>query len=435
MISSDKILKYYVFIYFAPILFLIIGLDEKFIQLCTILSIFISLTISIRYNSFIYLLPLILILSPLAGKINIYPVNYYSDLILLLILVTKVLSSYYFKIKVPSKAFYVLLITIYLGIIINNLFYEEINIKIYIFIIQILVIFFIFEVEVNTLKQNYLLLDSIAISGFYGSLIALHYYNAGVNLINTHAGLDSFQNFDRATYYYAGLPYVVGISFLTYFIKIFENRNKLTYIALLIILTWYLYESKSKTTIISLIFTFIILAFIKSKKTTIAILLFSALALFVVEGSNEMLFLSSLLVRFEVWENALNMFIMSPVNSLFGYGIGYIDYANDASLFTKSILTGVSEGNVDSTYLNWLIDIGLFSFSIVISMLIINFLKFYKLLNFNDGLRDINIITIFIYTFFWFFTQSIGYSKIFIIFIFIILISRKIIEIKESYHE
>lgn len=421
-------------LYFTPIFFLAIGVDEKYVQVCTVLSISISIIISIKNNSFIYLIPLILILSPLAGKLDIYSFNYLSDLIFL-ILLAKIFLCKYFKIKVPNKTFCILLITIFMGMIINNLFYVEINEKIYLFIIQILLIFIIFELEINTLKNNYILLNSIAISGFFGALISLHYYNAGVNLINIHSGLDVFENFDRATYYYAGLPYVAGISFLFYFFKILESRKNLTSIPMLIILAWYLYTSKNKTTIASLFFTFFILAYIKSKKTTMAILLFATFTLFMVDTGIDLSFISSLLVRFEVWENAINKFFMSPVNSFFGYGMGYIDNAAGASEFTKSILTEVSEGNVDSTYLNWLIDFGLFSFSIIILILAINFLKFIDFLEPNTSLKDINIMSILCYTLFWLFTQSIGYGKIFLLFIFILLISKKIVEIKELHYE
>ena len=125
--------------------------------------------------------------------------------------------------------------------------------------------------------------------------------------------------------------------------------------------------------------------------------------------------LSSLSARFIVYKIALLEFISNPIGLIFGMGPDFLESVN--SINYKTLVSGYSEGTVDSGLISYLIELGLINFSLLIYFIYrsvkISYRASLQTLVNNDTENNISlyIFVSIIFLFFALSTQMLGYTK------------------------
>jgi O-antigen ligase len=125
----------------------------------------------------------------------------------------------------------------------------------------------------------------------------------------------------------------------------------------------------------------------------------------------------SFAIRVSVYSNALINFFKDPIVFLFGLGPTALETGTSGVVdIFKTDSSGLVQGTVDSTYVSYLVEMGVFSFIIIIYLLVAILDRILKLkidsTNKTASITSLFISSSIIYFLISFFTQSLGYSKI-----------------------
>jgi hypothetical protein len=260
--------------------------------------------------------------------------------------------------------------------------------------------------------------------------------NSSVTLETT-----SLKSIFRASYFYTGFHFVIGV-FITFFLirllVIKDNILKNIFISTcLFFLFLLLFLMLNKTAIMaSFISVLILVAYYSIRLKTISVIsnlfifiIFSAIAFtyinanfFTFHYDTSLLFdegfsTDSFAIRVSVYSNALINFFKDPIVFLFGLGPTALETGTSGVVdIFKTDSSGLVQGTVDSTYVSYLVEMGVFSFIIIIYLLVAILDRILKLkidsTNKTASITSLFISSSIIYFLISFFTQSLGYSKI-----------------------
>ncbi len=430
------------------VLLSILSFDIKIISLFTYVVFSISIfSTLIKPKNHLIVLPFFAFLSPIAGyqSINLLFSDYYFCFLLVHIiwmLLTK-------KIKLfKSQEFYILstIFSLYvLSVVIGNLIGNLTSFKPLIYPIQFALIFIITVSFANSKKWSYIVLKSWILTVFLGSLLIINSYLNGIELINFSNNLDNRVNVNdisylfRGSFYYAGFGFSLGIVLLCLIIKQFF-LTKIYKKIIIFLLTLYcfltLFIISNKTVFVSILLALCIFVLKyynffskKTKRNLLSYLLLFSLIIpisifFIISKfeNNQILYLlvsienlSSLSARFIIYKIALLEFISNPIGLIFGMGPDFLESAS--SINYKTLVSGYSEGTVDSGLISYLIELGLINFSLLIYFIYRSIKISYRaslqtLVN-NDTENNISlyIFVSIIFLFFALSTQMLGYTK------------------------
>lgn len=429
------------------VLLSILSFDIKIISFFTYVVFFISIfSTLVEPKNHLIVLPFFAFLSPVAGyqSLSLLFSDFYFCFLLIHIiwlLITKKIKLY------KSQEFYILstMFSLYvLSVILGNLIGNLSSFKALIYLIQFTLIFILTVSFANSNKWCYIVLKSWTLTVFLACLLIVNSYLNGIELIGFANNLDQINvndisYFFRASFYYGGFGFSLGIVLLCLIIKQFF-LTKLFDKVIIILLSLFCFLTLliifNKTVFVSILFALCIFIFkyynFLSKKTKRN--LFSYLLLFFLVISTSVFFiinkfendqilylltsienLSSLSARFVVYKVALLEFISNPIALIFGMGPDFLETAN--SINFKTLDNGYSEGTVDSGLISYFIELGLINFSLLIYFIFRSIKKSYKaslqtLIN-NDSKNNISlyIFISIILLFIALSTQMLGYTK------------------------
>lgn len=225
-----------------------------------------------------------------------------------------------------------------------------------------------------------------------GSLLLARAFLAGTPLAGFEYGMDApapSQNIlllFRATYYYAGFHFLLGIAIVVVLLRLLfpaPLRQRILLLPVLAILSTALLMMLAKTAIVSLFVTIaIVLAVmlpLRPRETTkasfilaawlLAILVLITAAFFAVLGdvqaeawTQRVFSEGSFIARVEVYAQALTSWLDRPFSVIAGLGPDFLGDSGSPELshsFMRSAATGVQEGAVDSGWITYLLEMGL----------------------------------------------------------------------------
>jgi hypothetical protein len=127
---------------------------------------------------------------------------------------------------------------------------------------------------------------------------------------------------------------------------------------------------------------------------------------------------SSFITRIGVYIGALINWVKFPLNLFVGMGPNFLDGSGNQNIiqpFTTSIFSGMSENTIDSGWLSYLIELGLFSFLLLINIFYLSikrtFVKLKDNILFNRNNTGLIIFASLIFLALALTTQMLGYSK------------------------
>lgn len=317
------------------------------------------------------------------------------------------------------------------------------------YLLGYVLIYHYFSRYARTKNEWETVLNGWCVAAVLGSLILLHAFFLGKPLVNFALDTDLYWDRSssiyyvyRASYYYAGFHFVAGILTVGILLRlIFKHEpvgKKMLFAFMVLILVMALFAMLNKTAIVAAMLSFFIVYIVvgvRLKRLNIIaftlplILGFSLVFFFVSRYGNELYesadllvaatSTSSLSVRLGVWTNALQQLFQHPWHLMVGLGPNVIENGSQevAEFFKVSAVTGNLEGALDSSWLTYLIELGIIGWLLIIAIF---FQCFFVLL---DALRHLPagsianpvFLTVFsglVYLVFAFVSQSLGYAKI-----------------------
>ena len=390
------------------VLLSILSFDIKIISSFTyvvfLISIFLTL---IKPKNHLIVLPFFAFLSPIAGyqSLNLLFSDFYFCFLLvhiICLLITK-------KIKLhTSQEFYILstMFSLYvLSVILANLIGNLSSFKPLIYPIQFALIYILTVSFANSNKWCYIVLKSWILTVFLGCLLIINSYLNGIELIGFSNNLDQINvndisYFFRASFYYGGFGFSLGIVLLCLIIKQFF-ATKLSDKIIVLLLSLFCFSTLlmifNKTVFVSILFALCIFILkyynFLSRKTkrnllflfvSLSVIISSSIIFIINKIENDQFFyllasienLSSLSARFIIYKVALLEFISNPIGLIFGMGPDFLESAN--SLSFKASGNGYYEGTVDSGLISYLIELGLINFCFLIYFIFKSIKKSYK---------------------------------------------------------
>tara|TARA_B110000114_G_C15051349_1_gene381387 strand:+ start:75 stop:1418 length:1344 start_codon:yes stop_codon:yes gene_type:complete len=297
-----------------------------------------------------------------------------------------------------------------------------------------------------TLNKYYSLLNTLVLISYFISVRVLIAFFNGENLLNidsqnTVESAAIYNYIYKATFYISSYFFLIGIGLISsiyYFLQkkslfyligiiltfsvMLLNANLSAIIGLLISLIYLLVILKKisfKLIVLSIIFTLILGSFLLSK-LSYGDLIISRLSF---ED------FSSLTFRFSVFKNSLYMYFSDLIIFLFGIGsestLRFSDYELIKNIKYNSI-SNKSEGAIDSNWLTFLIENGIFLFTIITALITISFLN-----KNNDSFSKLNSSLVLFFTITGF-TQIFVYAKVGSIF-YLLLVSTFLIKYNYDY--
>lgn len=261
------------------------------------------------------------------------------------------------------------------------------------------VVFYFFDRYSVAHNNSQLILDAWCIAALFGSALMLKAYSEGRPLVNFASEdydliVDRFQldYIFQATYYYAGFHFVVGILAAGLLVRLVFSDESLTLkfgqVLVLFVFFAVLTVAINKTSLLAVFWSvfsvYLIVAFRLNRLSLRAISVFVLILGYffysfgwqllreVSGGTDEYFYaatnVSSLMIRFEVWQNALSELISQPWFIPFGLGPNAIEAGNQeiASEFKVSYVSRQIEGALDSTWLTYLVEFGVIGFIIIL---------------------------------------------------------------------
>jgi hypothetical protein len=444
-------LRAVVLIWLLPVLFTLAKASASVILTATTAA-FVFCVCMQLLNSYTlpYILPFIALLSPMTGFIKLGGASLlYSDLLFPLLAVQTSLIVISRPPKRIPKLFFLLgvmaIVATIAGVATGLSWLKPL-----LYLLQMaLVVFF----TLRAVKDPYdlaLLLNAWIAAAAMGSAILLQAYFEGRSLIlvqeivqeRTVSTIDLVDLF-RSSYYYTNFHYVLGLCIVWLALRLLLPSTILQRFWALAASSFFvlaLISTANKTSIFStglaLALTVLLLLHRYSREMfkVMSIAVLPAIAVFSLAAWNFTQFVggqtelissrlvdaNSFFVRLEVFHQALNVWVSSPLNALLGYGPSMLEgptNSNLSVLFKTSAVTGAAEGALDSAWLSYLVELG------VPCVLLLVALFARGILNSLRGLRncprldeyafaEASLFGGLVYLVIAMSTQMIGYSKI-----------------------
>jgi len=444
-----------------PVILTLLSRSENEIIFSTLLAGVFSVGVAIiRPASVLLAIPFFSLLAPVGGFYTFAGVqNVLSDWFFL-ILIPQILILLYVKKRAQmfrksgrnstAMQLFPMLMLFIISCITGLIFSTLVSGKPFIYVIQLVIIYLYFKLYADSERLHSLIINSWVVATFLGTLVLIQSVLTGKLLLN-FAMKDSEQfievdaiEFFRASYYYAGFHFAVGISFVIMFFRIMlSKQNIFKFISNIIVITFLglaLVLMFNKSAILAMLITIIMIYFyllsrfkkelFRQSLFILVIIVFFVAAL--VNYVGRYLFVSaelmmggitsggSLITRFQVVQSALLAYTSYPIQIIIGMGPTFIESGNQliSSQFKVSSVTGGLEGTVDSGWVFYFIELGAISLILFI-ILIVKSLKI--MFGYIKGAGYITIcnsppLWIFggiMFTVIELFTQTLGYSKIF----------------------
>ena len=436
------------------------------IKLCVFIVFLISIGISFSNpHNHLIVLPFLAFLSPIAGYLSFGLL--FSD-IYFLFLTIHIIWLYLignFQIT-ANRIFYILLTILFISIIsliIANLFGFLNSLKSLLYLIQLILIYFLTTNYSSTKKWRNKLFLSWAATVILGSILIINSYFEGIQLIDFQNGFQNNTNlsdisyFFRASFFYGGFIFSLGIVILWSTIKLLFSKSffhKLIFLTSIFVCLFALFLTFNKTTFSSIALSFMVFIFISfrfldsslQRKLIITISVFSLITFLGMNSlsksieTDQMKYLletisnlSSLGSRIDIYKVSLAKFLDSPMGVLIGMGPDFIESEN-ALEYRKSSRYGFYEGTVDSGFISYFIELGIISFCLLMYLFLSAIKRMYSqtiiaLTNHDFDNISLYIFISLIFLLFSLPTQMLGYSKT-SWFIFQILIIGSLYELK-----
>lgn len=428
----------FLFLFWTISIFSFLSITSIPLTYLSILLFIFNMALVIKKANFFYkVIPYIIILSPIFGSINFLGLNMlFSDFFLFsyfILFISKNKNIYH------TKSFYFFFILIILFTLTHYFFGDLEILKP---IISITELFILYSIT----KHNFILTSidsfffSILSAVLIGTILMFLAFYKGINLVefngnNVNVVLNSTNDFDmtrfKLNYFYTNFSVMIGCAIFisNYFIVSLKNNIHKT--ILFIIMTYLLVSliaSGSKTTLFISIFIFILSNLIFNFKkvfnvknilffTLFSMIVYYLLNLFLFNDVNKDLFIQrmqsndSLIDRFGVYRNALNLLLNNPHRIIIGYGPDFLTNAGDlkvSNLYKINYYTKDEQGALDSGLITFFIEFGLLMFSFIAYHFFKNIFSLYKKIN-TINLTILQLVFTFIFSGF---TQLIGISKI-----------------------
>lgn len=302
----------------------------------------------------------------------------------------------------------------------------------------------------GTYANQQTVLDAWCLASVLGAAILLHAFWGGRVLVNFSTDdaditVDRFsiEYLFQATYYYAGFHFIIGMLSSGLMVRFIFSRESLR-IKVLIILALMIFFTVmavtiNKTAIVAALMSFIVaygmIAVRLGRINVLVVFLLPLVLLYFIyflsdqfgsilyESSDQYIFsvtsASSFLVRLEVWTNALLELFRNPWFIPFGLGPNAIENGNQeiSELFKISRATGGLEGALDSTWLTYLVEFGVFGFLLIIGIFYrcaVNLIYALRNMSEDQVVSPVFVMSFagLVYLVFAFISQSLGYTKI-----------------------
>jgi hypothetical protein len=343
-------------------------------------------------------LPFFALLSPMTGLLDVGGAQVvYSDLLFLLLLVQAML------VVVPRLArgapsrnskLFVSLATLYVVSVMIGLAQGYLlSAKPLMYLLQLAIIFVYTATYVRSPESWLDVMRSWLTATAFGSLILLQAYAAGRNLDNLKEGdlvpgaspADLLSLF-RATYYYSGVHYILGLCIVWLVTRLFFKaslRARMLQITGLLLAALALTAMVNKTAMAAVALAIVLttlLLFLRFRQEMLKAVLW--MAVFCSVGAivlgwqyyqlsqdtqvdmivDRLGSASSLQARFEVYAQAMDLWASSPSGVAIGFGPDFLDNSGNPTYaipMKTSKETGYEEGTVDSAWLSYAIELGL----------------------------------------------------------------------------
>ncbi|WP_026768007.1 O-antigen ligase family protein [Asinibacterium sp. OR53] len=457
LLSDQKKDYFFKIIWTIPAILKLVLEDSKI----AILSLFVFLICSFKIikkpENALLALPYFVILSPIAGFFNALGGKFLLSDFLFILLFIQFLFLVVQRVKNKLIIFNKLLTLLFLffiasfvtGLIFNTLE----SLKPLLFLFQLQIIYFYTKTYAQTEKEQSSIIKEWIFATFLGGIILIYSFLTGKVLQDfavTDSVIDIREYYEehgleylfRATYYYSGFIFLVGISVIIMSVKIFftgYKKKTILYLFVLFVLLLALILMNNKTVIFSLliiicysIFLLIKNGIINKRKflinslVVVCLLCFGMFPLVMNFFDSDQLSLminrftepSSFFARTEVYRTALSQWILYPFQIFMGMGPDFLDNSGVIDLaveFKKSAETGHIEGTVDSGWISYLIELGVLAFTILIVVYFKSMITAYK--NFinrrrsSAGFIPFCVFLSLLFTLIAMSTQMLGYTK------------------------
>ena len=456
-IVRDRWLNIILLAWALPVFLKLGGIDESIITPTVLLSA--SLTIAILLLKPLYALislPFFALLSPMTGYMNILGNSILlSDLVFLILVVQMIWMITTGKLKMTkslsNRSLALFFLLFILSCVLGVLFGTLISLKPLLYLLELVIIYIYSKSYLFDDRHSELVIYSWVIATIFGSLLVIHAYVNNEFLLIAEPGFESqavlkyqLTTLYQAKHYYDNFHFAMGIVILvvitSYILSKGKNRLFILILGLPAPLIGLLIVM-NKTAIFGLALSLILIYTILSVKKMsdlpklVAFYILSSLILlfllnylvFELLGvyqanywMKKLTALSSLYTRFEIYEQALVVWLEYPLQLLFGMGPDFLDGSGNpyiVTAFKTSKMTSVAQGTVDSGWISYLIELGVFGFILLLVIirrsvvaLIPNVKRMKNNLNYSKS-AILSLVGL-TFTMIALSTQMLGYSKI-----------------------
>ncbi len=430
--------------------------DSIMISSSIIISLYCFINIWINPYSTLISLPFLTLLSPMVGFVDfLFGEILLSDiffLILMFQLVVLLLRKIDFLTRFTfNKSLLIISFLFIISLLFGFLTGVLSGLKPFLYLIQLFIIYFYTTNYAKSEIAKQRIINSWVFACVLGALILIKAFMSGQQLNNITLDENSavedkskLEHLFQASYYYTGFVYLLGISILVLFVKLFYIdsfvKKLLFYAPSILLLIIALVLTNNKTIIFSMIFSISFLIFklvslhyLSKRKFLIFLIIFIILLIFFAfplyfqfadENQYELMVVrftssSSFVTRTEVFISAFKQWMNYPVQILIGMGPDFLDgsgtsiYSTD---FKKSLVTGFLEGTVDSGWLSYLIELGILSFIFIVLIYRKSVIFSYRYFLKNNVRKLVSPIPLIIFVCLIFVaialtTQMLGYTK------------------------
>jgi hypothetical protein len=387
-------------LWLAPVLLVLVSAPKEAILSTTALAAVVCAAAQVmRPTSIVVTLPFFALLSPVTGLLDwVWARVLFSDLLFCLLAVQAAVSV----ITRPSNAlshmpvvFRLLAMLFMVSVVVSYAVGYLISLKPLLYLAQLSIVAY-FTSNYTTHHQDWLKLQRAwFIASVYGSVIMFQAYSEvrSLDILKDADSVlvaysDDLSQLFRATYYYSGFHYILGLCIVSACIRLFFPATRVHQLALLlalVVMVLALVAGVNKTAIaaiaVAIIATALALFLRFRREMTFSILCLAALGsgglaagIVVLQYDQldasmqinliieRLISASSFFLRLEVFSQALTLWSESLWTMLLGFGPDFLDNSGNPAysiLLKTSPITGYTEGTLDSAWLSYLIELGL----------------------------------------------------------------------------
>jgi hypothetical protein len=400
-------------------------------------------------------LPYFALLSPVAGYINFSDYRLLLSDLLFFLLGVQCAFFIFKRFNRSSESHVLWLVALAVlcvaSTIIGIAFGMLVSLKPILYLLQLLIVYSYTTVFAREEADRSLLINAWLTAGFLGAILLIQGFREGRILAGFKYGFEQqfltkddygFDVLFRATYYYTGFHYVLGIAIVILFLRLLvckSNLMRLTTAGLLSVYVLALTLMMNKTAMFSVLITMsamLFMSFYFRKKQVLKVFAVLLLGLAIFSGAifggalqflgeNQAdLWIQRLTggspARVEVYVQAVTSWFTYPSQIVIGMGPDFLDGSGDpfiARAFKYSAYTGVTEGTVDSGWLSYLIEMGVVAFALLVGvyvksvMSVFNYIRQVAVEKLSES-QALPVLGSLIFVGLALFTQMLGYTKL-----------------------